>query len=88
MSVFVLLLAAAAAAPRFHVQSLAVEGEVASVVATDLDGDGRKDLLAVYRTGNPPYQKRSLNSTCSFEFVPIASSLIAVTLSGSKPAFA
>ena len=59
MSVFLLLLAAAAAAPRFHVQSLAVEGEVASVVATDLDGDGRKDLLAVYRTGNPPYQKRS-----------------------------
>ena len=59
MSVFLLLIAAAAAAPRFHVQSLAVEGEVASVVATDLDGDGRKDLLAVYRTGNPPYQKRS-----------------------------
>ena len=59
MSVSVLLLAAAAAAPRFHVQSLAVEGEVASVVPTDLDGDGRKDLLAVYRTGIPPYQKRS-----------------------------
>ena len=54
-----LLLAAAAAAPRFHVQSLAVDGEVASVVATDLDGDGRKDVLAVYRTGIPPYQKRS-----------------------------
>src|SRR5919201_4389747 len=48
-----------AAAPRFHVQSLAVDGEVASVVATDLDGDGRKDVLAVYGTGIPPYQKRS-----------------------------
>ena len=53
------LLAAAAAAPRFFVQSLAVEGEVASVVTADLDGDGRKDLLAVYRTGVPPYQKRA-----------------------------
>jgi hypothetical protein len=55
----IVLLAAAAAAPRFVVQSLAVEGEVASVVAADLDGDGRKDLLAVYKTGLPPYQKRS-----------------------------
>jgi len=53
------LLAVAAAAPRFHVQPLAVEGEVASVVAADLDGDGRKDLVAVYKTGIPPYQKRS-----------------------------
>lgn len=57
-----LFLAAAAAAngqPRFRVQALQVEGEVASVVAADLDGDGRKDLLAVYVTGLPPYQKRS-----------------------------
>jgi hypothetical protein len=53
------MLAAAAAAPRFQVQQLAVEGEVASVVASDLDGDGRKDLLVVYKTGIPPYQKRS-----------------------------
>ena len=54
-----LLLAAAAAAPRFQLQSLMVEGEVASVTAADFDGDGRKDLLAVYKTGLPPYQKRS-----------------------------
>ena len=54
-----LLLAAAAAAPHFQVQALMVEGEVASVVAADLDGDGRKDLVAVYKTGIPPYQKRS-----------------------------
>ena len=53
------LLAAAAAAPRFSVQALAVDGEVASVVAADLDGDGRKDLVAVYKTGIPPYQRRS-----------------------------
>jgi hypothetical protein len=52
------LLAAAIAAPRFQIQSLMVEGDVASVVATDLDGDGRKDLLAVYLTGIPPYQRR------------------------------
>jgi len=36
-----------------------VEGDVASVVAADLDGDGRKDLIAVYKIGVPPYQKRS-----------------------------
>jgi len=53
------LLAAAAAAPHFQVQALMVEGEVASVIAADLDGDGRKDLVAVYKTGLPPYQKRS-----------------------------
>jgi len=54
-----LLLAAAAAAPHFRLQALAVEGDVASVVAADLDGDGRKDLVAVYKIGVPPYQKRS-----------------------------
>jgi hypothetical protein len=54
-----LLVAAAAAAPHFQVQALMVEGDVASVVAADLDGDGHKDLVAVYKTGVPPYQKRS-----------------------------
>jgi hypothetical protein len=54
-----LLLAAAAAAPRFHPQALIVEGDVASVVAADLDGDGRKDLVVVYKAGIPPYQRRS-----------------------------
>jgi hypothetical protein len=54
-----LLLAAAAASPRFQPQPLLVEGDVASVVAADLDGDGRKDLVAVFVTGVPPYQKRS-----------------------------
>jgi hypothetical protein len=53
-----LLLAVAAAQPRFRAQPLVVQGEVASVTATDLDGDGQKDLLAVYTTGLPPYQKR------------------------------
>jgi hypothetical protein len=53
-----LLLAVAAAQPRFRVEPLVVEGEVVSVTATDLDGDGKKDLLAVYTTGLPPYQKR------------------------------
>jgi hypothetical protein len=54
-----LLLAAAATASHFQLQSLAVEGDVASIVASDLDGDRRKDLVAVYKTGVPPYQKRS-----------------------------
>ena len=30
------------------------------MVPADLDGDGRLDLLAAYRTGLPPYQKRFL----------------------------
>src|SRR5260370_28825091 len=55
-----LLCAAAAAAPHFKVQALAVDGEVASVVAADLDGDGKKDLLAVYTTGLQPYRQRFL----------------------------
>jgi len=57
--VLFLLLAAAAAAPRFQPQALIVEGEVAAVVPADLDGDGRKDLVVVYKTGIPPYQRRS-----------------------------
>jgi hypothetical protein len=53
-----LLLIAIAAAPHFKVQPLSVDGDVASVTAADFDGDGKKDLLAVYTTGLPPYQKR------------------------------
>ena len=55
-----LLLAAAAIAPRFHPEALAVDGDVFSVVPADLDGDGEKDLLAAYTTGLPPYQRRFL----------------------------
>jgi len=53
------LLAAAVAAPRFQPQALIVEGDVASIAPADLDGDGRKDLVVVYKTGLPPYQRRS-----------------------------
>ena len=48
----------AAAGGRFKVEPISVQGDVIAVVAADLDGDGRKDLLAAYTTGVPPYQKR------------------------------
>jgi hypothetical protein len=44
---------------HFKVEPLNVEGDVASVTAADFDGDGKKDLLVVYTTGLPPYQKRN-----------------------------
>jgi hypothetical protein len=55
-----LLLALLAAAPRFNVATLQVDGDLFAVVPTDLDGDGKKDLLAAYTTGLPPYQRRFL----------------------------
>jgi len=58
--VLTFLLAILVAAPRFNVTTLQVEGDIFAVVATDLDGDGKKDLLAAYTTGLPPYQKRFL----------------------------
>ena len=51
---------AAAAPGRFRIEPLAVAGDVVSVVPADLDGDGRKDVLAAFTTGVPPYQKRFL----------------------------
>jgi hypothetical protein len=48
----------AARPSRFEQRRLSVEGDVLGVVPADLDGDGRIDLLAVYRTGLPPHQKR------------------------------
>lgn len=51
--------ARADAAPgRFKLQRLSVEGDVLDLVAADLDGDGRKDLVAPYLVGVPPAQKR------------------------------
>ena len=41
-----ILLAILAAAPRFNVQTLHVEGEIFAVVPTDLDCDGKKDLAS------------------------------------------
>jgi hypothetical protein len=54
------LLLAAAAPGRFRVEPLSVAGDVVTVVPADLDGDGRKDLLASFTTGVPPYQRRFL----------------------------
>lgn len=52
------LLLAAAAPGRFRIEPLAVAGDVFAVVPADLDGDGRKDLIAAFTTGVPPYQQR------------------------------
>lgn len=46
-------------APRFDRRSLLVEGDVLEVVAADLDGDGKQDLLAPFVSGVPPHEKRS-----------------------------
>ena len=43
---------------RFKLQRLSVEGDVLELLAADLDGDGRKDLIAPYLVGVPPAQKR------------------------------
>ena len=58
MNMLLALLLAAAAPGRFRIEPLAVAGDVFAVVPADLDGDGRKDLLAAFTTGVPPYQKR------------------------------
>jgi hypothetical protein len=52
--------ARAARPGRFDQRRLAVEGDVLGVLPADLDGDGRLDLLAAYRTGLAPRQKRFL----------------------------
>ncbi len=54
------LMLAAAAPGRFRIEPLEVAGDVFAVVPADLDGDGRKDVLAAFTTGVPPYQKRFL----------------------------
>ena len=60
MNMLLALLVAAAAPGRFRIEPLEVAGDVFAVVPADLDGDGRKDLLAAFTTGVPPYQKRFL----------------------------
>ena len=57
---FAALAVAAAAEGRFKVEPLTAPGDVFAVVAADLDGDGRKDVLAGYTTGVPPYRRRFL----------------------------
>ena len=47
-----------AEAARFETKRLSVEGDIIGLVPADLDGDGRLDLVAAYRTGVPPRQKR------------------------------
>jgi hypothetical protein len=50
--------AVSANAARFEAARLAVDGDVLTVVPADFDGDGRGDLLAVYKTGVVPREKR------------------------------
>ncbi len=52
--------AGALADARFEARRLSLDGDALAVVPADLDGDGRLDLLAPYRTGLPPSQRRRL----------------------------
>jgi hypothetical protein len=63
MRLLLLLLFTAVASPlahaaRFETHKLAVDGDVVSVAAADLDGDGKRDLLVAYRRGLSPSAKR------------------------------
>jgi hypothetical protein len=58
LAVALLLAAASARANRFDIRRLSVDGDMLAVVPADLDGDGKLDLLAVYRSGVPPAHRR------------------------------
>jgi hypothetical protein len=45
-------------ASRFEVKQLQVDGDVLNIVAEDLDGDGRKDLLVNFKRGLTPNETR------------------------------
>ncbi len=47
-------------APQFAIERLRVAGRLTAVHAEDLDGDGRRDLVALYADGQPPSVKRRI----------------------------
>src|SRR5688500_12854032 len=48
----------ALASATFEPKTATVDGDLQDVVAADLDGDDKKDLLVLYKTGIPPKEQR------------------------------
>lgn len=47
-------------APQFAIDTLRVPGRLSSVHVEDIDGDGKRDLLAIFCDGAPPHVRRQL----------------------------
>gem|GEM_PF-6460780 len=60
LCVLVAASSAVAEPPRFELKKLQVLGDVVTVTASDLDGDGKLDILVGYTSGVGPGTKRSL----------------------------
>lgn len=52
------ILISASNVPSFEAKTLGVDGDMLEVVASDLDGDGKKDLVALYKKGIAPKETR------------------------------
>lgn len=47
-------------APQFHVERMHVPGRILSVHPQDLDGNGRRDIIVIWVSGNPGATKRHI----------------------------